>query len=493
LSTRPPPGLRRRLESQWLRTQATLEGEWADRFIPWIAAVALFALYFTLSEAQVRSLTAGTDLAAFAQGAWLIAHGHTPDVTITGSNLLAQHLPIGMYPVGWVTRVLPTVPTLLALQAAGLAFGVVPLWRIARRVAELRAGAALALIIAYGASPTLNNLNLAGFNPAAVAVAPLLGATYLALRQRWSMFVVVSLCAVIWSAELALVIAGIGLLVFLLGDRGPGTWIMIGGLAWTIVAVLILEPRFGSTGFISPGAFKAYGSNAFSIVGGMLIHPHKVLGDLLAEDSVRLIIGLLAPLLFLPVLAPKYLLPAMGLTALYLVADVSVRGNGTNEYGLPLTVFAFVAAAFALNRMGRRSIERILVDRRVLIALTVAAIGFFCIDASNSPYQRPWNWGREDATDQARHEAAELVGTTSAVRTSDQILPLVAERARVYALSDQPSSAAASSDVNRVIIDEAEVNWTPAEWRDFGSGMATRQFVMVSDVDGVRVYRRVSG
>jgi uncharacterized membrane protein len=493
LSTRPPPGFRRRLESQWLRWQALLEGDWVDRFFPWIAASVLFVVYFTLAEAEVRSVDAGADLAAAAQGAWLIAHGHVPDLTVTGTNLLAQHLPVGLYPVGWATRILPTVPTLLALQSAGLAFGVVPLWRISRRIAELRVGAALALTVAYAASPTINNLNLADFHPAAVAVAPLLGATYLALRRRWGMFVIVSLTAVIWSAELGLVIAGLGLLVFLLGDRGPGTLIMIGGLTWTIVAVLILEPRFGSTGFIAPGAFAAYGDNAFSIAWGMLTHPHRVLGDLLALDNVRLIVGLLAPLLFLPVLAPRFLIPAMGLQTLFLVADVNVRGNGTNEYGLPLTVFAFVAAAFALNRMGRRSIERIVVDRRVLIALSVAAIGFFCIDAANSPYQRPWKWGRVDAIDEARHDAAELVGETTAVRASDKVLTLVAERTSVYTFDTVPDAEAAARDVNRVIIDETELDWTDAQWRTFGAGMASEQFVMISEAEGVRVYTRVSG
>ncbi len=434
MSTRPRPDWRRRVESQWLRWGARLESEWTDRYFPWIAGAVLFFLYLSLAEARVRSVDVGPDLAAAAQGAWLIAHGHAPDLTVTGTNLLAQHLPVGMYPIGWMTRVLPTIPTLLALQAAGLAFGVVPLWRIARRVADLRAGAALALIVAYGASPTINNLNLADFHPSAVAVAPLLAATYAALRKQWGVFFLWSVATLIWSAELGLVIAGIGLLVAILGDRGAGVLIIIFGLAWAIIAVLVLEPRFGSTGFIAPGAFRAYGSNAFSIAGGMLIHPNKVLGDLFEEDNVRLIIGLLAPLLFLPVLAPRFLIPAMGLTALFLVADVDVRGNGTNEFGLPLTVFAFVAAAFALNRMGRPSIDKILVDRRVLIALSVAAIGFFCIDAVNSPYQRPWDWGRQDATDAARHDAVELVGETTAVRASPNILPLVAERGAVYPL-----------------------------------------------------------
>jgi uncharacterized membrane protein len=493
LSTRPRPHWTRRVESQWLRWGARLESEWTDRWFPWIAGTVLFFVYFTLAEARVRSLDVGTDLAAAAQGAWLIAHGHAPDLTVTGSNLLAQHLPIGIYPIGWLTRVLPTIPTLLALQAAGLAFGVVPLWRIARRVADLRAGAALALIVAYGVSPTINNLNLAEFHPSAVAVAPVLAATYTALRKQWGYFFLWSLATLIWSAELGLVIAGIGLLVFILGNRLPGMLIIVFGLAWAIVAVVVLEPRFGSTGFIAPGAFRAYGSNAFSITGGMLIHPHRVIGDLLDEDNVRLIIGLLAPLLFLPVLAPRYLIPAMGLTALFLIADVDVTGNGANEFGLPLTVFAFVAAAFALNRMGRPSIDKVLVDRRVLIALSVAAIGFFCIDAVNSPYERPWKWGREDASDEARHDAVERVGDTAPVRASPNVLPLVAERRAVYLLGNEPDAATASQRVTRVILDEAEVQWTEADWHHFGAGMATRQFVLVSDEHGVRVYAHFSG
>lgn len=476
-----------------MRWQARLEAGWADRYIPWIAAGILSILYFTLAEARVRSLDAGGDIAAAAQGVWLIGHGHSPDLTITGTHLLAQHLPIGMYPVAYLTRVLPAIPTLLALQALGLALGVVPLWAIARRIAGLRVGAAVALTVAYGASPTLNNLNLSDFHPAAIAVAPLLGATYLALRGRWRSFAIVSASSVIWSAELALVVAGIGVLIFLQGERRVGRWTIGLGFGWTVLAVLVLEPRFGSTGFIAPGAFKAYGSNAFSIAGGMLIHPHKVLGDLLDEENIRLIVALLAPLLFLPVLAPRYLVPALPLQALYLVADVPVRGNGTNEFGLPLTVFAFVAATFALARMGRRSIERVVVDRRVLIALTVAAIGFFCTEALNSPYDRPWNWGREDAADHARHEVVTAISAPTSVRSSATVLPLLAERPRVYALGAAPDAVAATRDeVARVIVTDQDVAWSTEEWRTFSSGMALQQFVLTYDRDGVRVYTRLS-
>ncbi|MEY2446528.1 MAG: hypothetical protein QOH79_4, partial [Acidimicrobiaceae bacterium] len=193
------------------------------------------------------------------------------------------------------------------------------------------------------------------------------------------------------------------------------------------------------------------------------------------------------------VLAPRFLVPAIPLQALYLVADVPVRGNGTNEFGLPLTVFAFVAATFALARMGRRSIERVVVDRRVLIALTVAAVGFFCTDALNSPYDRPWKWGRQDAADLARHEVAKAIVSPTSVRSSATVLPLLAERPNVYPLGGSPDAvAAARNDVARVVVTAQDVSWSPDQWRDFSSGMALQQFVLTFDRDGVRVYTRLS-
>jgi uncharacterized membrane protein len=471
-----------------LRWQARLESEWADRYLPWIGGALLSLIFFVLAEAKLRSGGASPTLAAAAQGAWLIGQFKPPQLTLTDTHLLAQHLPLGMYPIGWLTRFLPSVDTLLALQALGLGLGVIPLWRIARDIASLRMGATLVLCIAYGLSPTVNNLALSGFHPGAVAAAPMLGATYLALRHKWLPFAIVSLTAVMWSAELGLVIAGLGLLIFLQGERKVGVRTIIAGLAWTVIAVVVIEPRYGSTGFISPGAFQAYGDNALSILLGMAEHPFKLLGDLLAEDNVRLIVGLLAPLLFLPVLAPRYLVPAIALEVLYLVADVSIRGTGTNEFGLPLTVFAFVAATFALQRMGRRSIERVLVDRRVLIALAVGAIGFFLLDATNSPYQRPWEWGKQDAVAQSRVRAADDIDSQERVRASASMVVLLSERTTLLPLGSQPSARDASEGVDRVVIDGTDVAWSTSDWLSFGAGMLQRGFHLASVENGVRVY-----
>lgn len=470
-----------------MRWQARLDGEMADRFLPWGFAVVLGIVFFALAEARYANGNGGRDLATYLQARWLILHGRAPQLTVSGTHLLADHLPIGFYPVAWITRFLPAVPTLLALQAAALASGVVPLWRLARRAAELRTGAACAIVLAYGASPTINNLNLTGFNPAALAVPSLLGATYLALRERWGRFAVVSGVALLWNAELGLVIACLGLLIVMRGHPRIGRRAIVAGLLWTLVAVLVVEPRFGDAGFIAPGAFRAYGDSTLGVSFGMLAHPFRVLGDLLAEDNVRSLVVLLAPLLFLPALAPRYLVPALPLQALYLVADVPKQGSEL----LPITVFAFVAATLALGRLGRRGVERVTVDRRVLIALCIAVLGFFATDAIDSPYQRPWSWGQQTAAQGARRDAAKLVGAGRSVRASTSVLPLVAERRSAYELPrDADAAAATAADVDRVVVDAAEVGWSAPQWFDFSSEMLSRGYRIVFQEAGIGVYAR---
>lgn len=482
------PTFRRRFDSRVLRWQARLDSETADRVLPWSIALLLGAAYLLLAAARYRGSGGGPDLAQYLQARWLILHWRSPELTISGNNLLAQHLPIGFYPLTLLTAFVPPVSALLGLQAFSLSLGVVPLWRLARHTAELRTGAALALVAAYGLSPTLNSLDLAGFHPAALAVTPLLAATYLALHERWRGFVLFSILALLWSAELGLVVAGLGMLVFMRGHRRVGIRTMLAGVAWTVIAVVVVEPRFGNAGFIAPNAFHTYGNSTLGVAGGMISHPFRLLGDLLAQENVRLLVVLLAPLLFLPVLSPRYLVPAIPLQALYLVADVPTHDN---EVALPITIFAFVAATFALTRMGRRGIARVAVDRRVLIALTVAAVGFFATEAPDSPYQRPWQWGREDVTDQARRSAADLVGEVTSVRASPSTISLVAERRNAFLLGTKPDAAAATAGgVDRVFIDTSSLRWTGPEWLDFSAGMVGRGYRVIYRGEGIVLYAR---
>ena len=133
-----------------LRWQGRLDSEWSDRVLPWLVALGLYLILELLSAAKVRSLEGTVDLASYTQGIWLIHHGHDPVLTITtGSNLLAQQAAFIVYPLSLVGHVVPIQGALLFLQSAALALAVVPIWRICRRLANLRVGAAFTLIVVY--------------------------------------------------------------------------------------------------------------------------------------------------------------------------------------------------------------------------------------------------------------------------------------------------------------------------------------------------------
>lgn len=488
---RRPQDLRRRWDYVVLRWQARLDGAWADRVLPWIGAAVLAVVYFLLAFARNRSLESGIDLGSFTQASWLVAGRHPAQLTLTGNHLLADQAPFAFYPLAFATRVLPRVPTLLAVQSAGLAVGVVPLWRIARKLADLRVGAASALVFAYAAHPAINNLNLADFHPEAPAVSALIGAMYCALTRRWRGFALLCAVAVLCRADLAIAVAGIGALLVVEGQRRAGIRTIVGGAGWALLAVLVIQPHYGDSGLINAGAFARYGDSFLGVAGSMIAHPLRVIGDLVAKENLDVLVILLAPLLFLPVLAPRYLLPVLPLEALYLVAAVPHTGTAGAEYTVAPIAFLFVASPFALSRMGRRSIERVFVDRRVLGALVIASTVFFAREAGSSPYSHPWSWGRRDAIDGARLDAAALVPDRAAVRASPRLLPVLAERRAVYLLppGSAPNSVAAALRVDYVILDSASMpEWQGSEHAAFSRGMAARGFTLIFDEGGIEVY-----
>jgi uncharacterized membrane protein len=361
---------------------------------------------------------------------------------------------------------------------------------LARKVVHLRVGAAATLGVAYGLHPAVQNLNLADFHPQTLAVSLLLAASYYGLQKRWSVFWVCALLTVLCGAELGLVVAGLGLLLFLLGSRRNGLRAIIAGSAWTAVAVLVVQPVFGEPALVAQNAFGDYGNSALGAIGAMITHPFRVMGDIFSESSIRLLVGVLAPLLFLPLLAPRYLIPSVPLQTLYLLAAVPLAGAAGVQHLVPTIPFAFVAATFALSRIGRRSVERVSVDRRVLIALVLAAVGFFALDAASSPYRMPWSWSEPTAREEAAAAAVELVGSEDAVRASPALLPALAERSRLYVLDlHEPNAGRATRGATAVVLDEETLpDWTPDDNLTFFRAMAARGWELVFREEGMSVW-----
>ncbi len=485
-------GLRRRIDNAVLRWQARLDSAGVDRVLPWAAAAGLFVLLAALSLAQARSLDGGVDLATASQAAWLLKDGRSPLVTLEGGvDYFANQAAFAFFPVVALTSVIPIVPALLLVQAFALAIAVVPIWKICRKLANLRAGAAATVVLVYALYPAVHNLNLQGFHTEVLALPALLGMAYFGLAGRWRPYALCVLVVLAARADLGLAVAGFGVLLAVEGRRRVGAVTAAVGLGWTLLAALVIQPALGDGAFPHLEAFAQYGDSPGSVAWGMFTDPLGLLGDLVAEVNFDLLVTLFAPVVFLPILAPRYLAPVVPLQLLYLVADVPADDRfGQQTVGI--TAFIFLATAFALSRIGRQGVEKVTVDRRLLGALVLAGSVFFVRDAASSPYREPWLWGGQDAADSVRITAGDIIPPDASVRASESMLQLLAERPEVYPLdTDGPVDAAgAAAGVDFVVIDQRESSWTPAQLRNFRGGLERAGFEVVLEGRDVALFAR---
>lgn len=484
---------RRKVDYQVLRWQARLDGAWADRVLPAVAAAGLFVVLAALALARARSLDTGTEIARWVQGAWLLTNGHAPEISLTGDHLFESQGAVGFGVIAQGTRVVPPIPFLIIVQSLALALGVLPIWWLCRKVCSLRAGAAGAAVVAYGLYPPLHELNLADFHPETIAVPFLLAGAYASLRRQWWWAVVLCLVAVSMRSDLGLSVAAIGV-VAAIDTRSRHAFRLVAfGAGWFLLATLVAQPMFGDGSFVHAGAFTDYGSTLHGVVWGMVTDPVSVFSDLLARANFTTLVALAAPVAFLPMLAPRYLLPIAPVLAITFVADVPLRGVDGIANLVPAIVFVFVALPFALAKIGRRNIERITVDRRMLGALTLAALVFFIQDSPSSPYERPWQWGGRSLADQARLEAVSMVEGGERVRSTRPALAELASRYHLVEAVDGRSigGRAFTADVDALLLDESLTgSWRQARYDGVIRAVENQGFELVYDRDGVLLFLR---
>lgn len=492
------PRRRRRIEWVALRWQARLDGEWADRVVPWVTAVVLFLVWAGIALARADRLDAGAVLGRHVQALWGLAGGNAPEVTIgREGNLFADHLPVVLVPLGALARILSPGAVLVTAQSAALALGVVPLWHLARRVAGLGVGATGALALAYALHPAVADLAVADFHPTTLALPALLAMAYFVEQEQWRRVTVAAVLAMVCSSELGLVVAALGVVLVVERRRRIGLRLVVLGLGWTLVALLAIQAPLGTTGLVAPEAFGGYGEGALDVLVEMVRNPFRPLGALFVEDQVRLVGLTLGPLLFLPLVGARRLLPALPLQALYLVADVPVTGPTGGGRMVPLVAFGFVAATFALARLGRIRLERVLVDRRILGLLLAASASAWLTTSPLSPYEQPWRSDRPSEAD-LRVALARLPALVP-VRVPAALAPEVAERSSVFVLEDlvrvaddgsvrEPAPGSLIEGVRALVVDTSVFELDESGAERLRIGLRRLGFLQIRASGDIRVF-----
>ncbi len=484
----------RRLERAIVRFQARLEGGPGDRWIPNVVAIGLAIWLARLGLARLEGFDAGTDLAGYSQSLWLLGQLIEPRASVFGTDvhLLELRWSFVLYPLAVLGRFGSPARVLIVAEAVALGLAVLPLWRMAREVAKLRIGAASALVVAYALHPATHRLAIDDFHPVVLAVPAILGLAYFGKTKRWVWYWGCVALALACRADLGLAVALWGFVLLGDGERRAGLWTLGVGSIWSLALLLVAQPLLSRAG---GGTSTGYnGQSLGDVVLGSLRNPLDSLQAVVAQENLALIVALLAPVIFLPLLSLRYLLPALPLAGLYLLAGTA-DDTAFAERSAMLLAFVMIAATFALNRLGNMGVDRVFLDVRLLTTLTAASILLFVSTSPTSPYENPWNWDELDPTDEAVQRAVEMLDDEIPVRASPSALPALSERPWLYPLSTERQPTAVNMGfpafTRAVLVVEREIPArTQIEREDFDRNMLLQGFELGFDQEGVALYVR---
>lgn len=456
--TRFEADLWERVDRVLLRLQGRLDTPGYDRGLPYVVFLVLAFVLITISLARFNSLNHGLETAKYVQATWQIGEGYRPETTLAAGNLIASQGSIIIYPLALLTSWFPRAQCLIVLQSVSLAASVIPLWRLARDPKHGRLGisSAILVVFSYCTYSALHAMNAADFSPAIMATPLLMSAAYTGFTNRNVWLFIYATLAMCCRADLAIALFGFGILLAFTRNRKVGLALSSLSLLWFVISIYGLQRTLADGEFNFLSAYSSFGDTPMAILAGIVTQPMGFLRTVFTLSNFKTVVTLLAPVLFLPLTAPRFLMPAVPLYVLYLGADVTVGRISEAAQTVPMTVFVFVATVFALQRTGRILVQRVRVDRRVLLAMLLTASVFFVRDSVTSPYERPWQWGVLDAADEKRTEvAAELSAIDDPVRASWTLLPPLAERLALY-----PLELGGEGDLN-VIVEEVtkDVDW----------------------------------
>lgn len=488
--------LQRRFRRAIVRFQARLEAGPGDRWIPVLIGVTLAGVLAWASLSRIDGYDTGEDLAAYSQSLWLLTQGNVPRASLFGTDvhLLELRWSFVMYPLALLAAVTSPPRLLVVTQSLALGLAVLPLWRLARHIAKLRIGAASALCVAYALHPATHEIGVEDFHPVALAVPAIIGAAYFGASKRWVWYWICVIFALLCRADLGLALGFWGFVLLGDGERRGGLWTMGVGFIWSLGFLLIAQPLIAQPG--GPDVRNGYnGQNLGDVTLTSLRDPVAALQTLLTQDNLLLVIGLLTPVIFLPLLSLRHLLPAVPLAGLLLLSGPTESPFA--ERSAMLLAFVMIAAAYALNRLGNMGVDRVFIDIRLLSTLAAAAILLFVATAPTSPYERPWDWSEPDATDRALTRAINLLEDDTPVRASPSALTTLSDRPWLYSLAEDRQPTAVNMGfpdfIRAVLVVEREIPERTEEDREvFDSRMALQGFELRFDDrdDGVSLYVR---
>jgi len=350
--------------------------------------VGLYAVYFSFVT-QTRHWTFRThalDLAYYVQLTWNLARGAGPRVSLPEMHAWGDHFSPIMYlfvPAFWLV---PGPVVLLIAQSIALGLGALAVFGIAaRRLGDERPAAVFAVL--YLLHPSLHGINVRDFHSAALTIPLLLAAIYFVEAEKPWLYWVSVLLILATREDAAIAVVGLGLWLAVTRRRWRwGAVTAVGAFGLLVVDTRWLIPYFRGEPYPHLGRYAHLGRSVPEIIGTLLLHPWRVLAGLLTEKRLVYLGAMLAPLAFLPLLAPEVLVGLAPPLVENLLGQDPILFDHRTQYQSFILPFLFAAAIAGYDRLALRRPGPW--PKTVLVVAVMASLVLASRSVNNLSYER---------------------------------------------------------------------------------------------------------
>lgn len=357
----------------------------------------------------------GVDLAIYAQALWNTAHGRFLATSIHPTTLLGDHAEWLVVALTPLYALFPHPLVLVVVQACALAASGWVVWRIAKRTLPPRwaLGASLGVLLL----PTIGSASIYEFHPLVLALPLLLLAADAFQEKQLLRFVLLASACLLVREDVTLTVAAFGIVGLI--ERRSWKWIIVPIVASSVwfVAMQFVISHFAAT---SSYKYLAYYGWLWSLSLG------DVVRHLFTLPQAEFLLGLMMPVLFLPLLKPKWLLLSLPSTALLMLTNA---GTGDTVLRMHYAIIPLAGIILASLESLPTLLNR---DRRLIaVILGTALVGSAVM--LGPFFQAPLAIAQtRPATAISRAIAA--IPTNASVAAHPRLLPYLAHREQLISL-----------------------------------------------------------
>ena len=474
--------------------------KWMKTPIFWAVVIALIyavvTLYITIHLMHDSYNTNAFDLGIFTQDLKYTLQGNLLYST-AGQYQLAHHFSpilLVLVPVYWL---FPHAQTLLVVQAFLLAFGGYLIYVLAREY-NYSHRASLILEGLYFINPLVWGVALFDFHEVAFAIPALL-VMFLGLkRKNWILFTLGLVIALATKEDVVTATCAFGAILMLADywqhKKLGKSSIIIFSAALLAFGIGVIVSHLASGG--EPARLLSYFTNRYAYIGQPLsLAIPLAVSTIFSMSSLFLIVAYLLPLAFLPLLSPKWSIPALLILLSGILSTCSAQHNELMQYPAAAIPFLFMAFIVVLPGIMRNSkISSILKKYRYLALTCSIIIVIICLTIISGG--RIKLASLPDAHDAAINQVIALVPNNATVTTSNVIFPHLCSRTNTYLLAWEGEAAAPEAGIingdwgfpkketEYVFIDAGNNSMMASN-----INIILKHYTLIKNIDGVLLYQ----